>query len=140
MTYQPPQYGLLAAPVSGLTAKAITAWLPREVVEARARALSASDRAELLAGYDAIRAAALVFDQRNLERTGQAPPNVPEAQGPTPGGMSVEDAASAIGCTTGRVRQLLRAGTLEGTKAFRGCWLVDPDSVAAFRLARESAA
>jgi hypothetical protein len=39
--------------------------------------------------------------------------------------LNVEEAAARIGCTTGRVRQLLRDGTLNGIKANARAWLVD---------------
>jgi len=37
---------------------------------------------------------------------------------------SVEEAAEIIGCTDGRVRQLLRAGELDGKKVSERAWVV----------------
>lgn len=43
--------------------------------------------------------------------------------------ISVETAASIIGCTVGRVRQLLQDGTeLKGTKLVKNAWVVDKKS------------
>jgi DNA-directed RNA polymerase specialized sigma24 family protein len=43
--------------------------------------------------------------------------------------ISVNDAATILGCTTGRVRQLLLAGRLEGQKLTERAWAVDRRSV-----------
>lgn len=134
---------MLAAPVSGLSAKAFIAFLPRSVVEARTAALPPADRAEILATYDTMAAAAVLWDKDRRETAGHAETlrEAPAASEPAAGrGLSVSEAADVIGCTTGRVRQLLRAGTLQGSKAFRDCWMVDAESVEAFRFARTTAA
>ncbi|MET3949697.1 hypothetical protein [Arthrobacter sp. UYEF36] len=143
MSYHPPRYALLAAPVSGLSAKAFIAFLPRSVVESRTAALPPADRAEILATYDTMSAAAMLWDKGRGEAAGNTAPirEAPPAPEPAAGkGLSVAEAADVIGCTTGRVRQLLRAGTVQGSKAFRDCWIVDADSVEAFRFARRAAA
>lgn len=38
--------------------------------------------------------------------------------------LSVEEAANVIGCTEGRVRQLLRSGELKGVKLNERAWAV----------------
>lgn len=142
MTYQPAEYALLAAPVTPIAAKAFVSMFSREQVLAAAALQEPAARAEIRRAWAAIEAMAKVFDSMREERPGYSQPPAPAVpQEPhAPAGLSVEEAALAIGCTTGRVRQLLRAGILEGSKAFRGCWIVDPDSVAAFRVSRELAA
>lgn len=50
-----------------------------------------------------------------------------------PYALTVEAAASALGLTTGRVRQLLRAGVLVGEKVTERCWLISRASVEAYR-------
>lgn len=43
--------------------------------------------------------------------------------------MSVGEAADAIGCTPGRVRQMLRAGELPGEKLHQMAWLIKKQDV-----------
>ncbi len=43
--------------------------------------------------------------------------------------LSVEEAAAALGITTGRVRQMLREGELRGEKLNERAWAVYRDSV-----------
>lgn len=43
--------------------------------------------------------------------------------------ISVQDAAEILGCTVGRVRQLLMAGTLDGQKLNERAWAVERKSV-----------
>lgn len=43
--------------------------------------------------------------------------------------ITVEKAAKALGVTTGRIRQMLRAEILEGQKINERAWIVDPDSL-----------
>ena len=42
--------------------------------------------------------------------------------------LTVTEAADVIGCTTGRVRQLLLAGSIIGKKFTKRSWAVDRDS------------
>lgn len=42
--------------------------------------------------------------------------------------VSVDEAAEIMGCTPGRVRQMLRAGDLEGHKVSERAWIVNRDS------------
>ncbi len=51
--------------------------------------------------------------------------------------VTVTEAAKIIGCTDGRVRQLLRAGTLAGERVNERAWLVEKDD--AKRLAKHPA-
>lgn len=44
--------------------------------------------------------------------------------------LSVEEAAAQLGCTPGRVRQLLRSGELQGIKLHARAWLIDAKIVA----------
>ena len=46
--------------------------------------------------------------------------------------LNVKEAAVAIGCTVGRVRQLLIAGELKGVKANERAWLITKDEVDRF--------
>ena len=39
--------------------------------------------------------------------------------------VSVDEAAEIMGCTTGRVRQMLRSGDLEGHKVSERAWIVN---------------
>lgn len=50
-----------------------------------------------------------------------------------PYALTVEAAATVLGLTTGRVRQLLRAGILNGEKITERCWLISRTSVDAYR-------
>lgn len=43
--------------------------------------------------------------------------------------LSVQEAASLVGCTVGRIRQMLRKGDLKGQKLSERAWVVDPQSV-----------
>jgi len=43
--------------------------------------------------------------------------------------ISVTEAANQLGVTTGRVRQLLRDGTLKGRHLTSHCWMVDARSL-----------
>lgn len=43
--------------------------------------------------------------------------------------LSVQEAAEFIGCTVGRIRQMLRSGELKGQKLSERAWVVDPNSV-----------
>ncbi|MHB8953518.1 MAG: helix-turn-helix domain-containing protein [Pirellulaceae bacterium] len=38
--------------------------------------------------------------------------------------LNVEEAAVVVGCTPGRIRQMLRKGTLPGVKANDRAWLI----------------
>ena len=49
---------------------------------------------------------------------------------PIPQFVNVEVAATVIGVTEGRVRQMLRDGILKGKKANARAWIVDPDDLA----------
>lgn len=49
---------------------------------------------------------------------------------PMPKFLSVEEAANYIGCTSGRVRQMLRNGDIQGQKVHERSWIV-PESEAA---------
>jgi len=42
--------------------------------------------------------------------------------------VSAEEAADIMGCTAGRVRQMLRAGDLEGHKVSERAWIVNRES------------
>lgn len=42
--------------------------------------------------------------------------------------VSVDEAAEIMGCTAGRVRQMLRAGELEGHKVSERAWIVKRES------------
>ena len=53
----------------------------------------------------------------------------------TPDPITVEAAAELIGCTTGRVRQLLRSGLIQGKKFGERAWLVNAESARAYRFA-----
>ena len=46
--------------------------------------------------------------------------------------VSVDEAARAIGCTTGRVCQLLRAGIIDGIKLGARTWAVNFSSLEKF--------
>lgn len=43
--------------------------------------------------------------------------------------LSVDEAAAELGCTTGRIRQMLRAKELAGEKLNARAWAVDAKSV-----------
>lgn len=43
--------------------------------------------------------------------------------------LSVSEAAKALGCTVGRIRQMLRKGNLKGQKLNERAWVVDPASL-----------
>lgn len=43
--------------------------------------------------------------------------------------LSVDEAARILGCTTGRIRQMLRADELDGEKLNERAWAVDKESV-----------
>ena len=43
--------------------------------------------------------------------------------------VNVAEAVSMLGCTTGRVRQLLGEGSLAGVKANERAWLIDRSDV-----------
>lgn len=43
--------------------------------------------------------------------------------------MNVEEAAAAIGCTTGRIRQMLADGTLKGEKLHARAWAIPATEV-----------
>lgn len=42
--------------------------------------------------------------------------------------LSVDEAARLLGCTTGRIRQMLRSGELKGEKLNERAWAVSKDS------------
>jgi len=46
--------------------------------------------------------------------------------------LTVDEAAQAMGCSAGRVRQLLRAGRLEGEKVSPRVWMVRKRSLQAY--------
>ena len=47
--------------------------------------------------------------------------------------LSVNDAAEAIGCTSGRVRQLLIAGEMRGDKLNERAWIIPKSEVERFQ-------
>ena len=49
--------------------------------------------------------------------------------------VTVDVAASELGLTTGRVRQLLRADVLAGEKVSPQCWLVLRESIEQYKTA-----
>jgi hypothetical protein len=52
--------------------------------------------------------------------------------------ISAEQAADIIGVTTGRIRQLLRAGVLSGVKINARAWVVDERSAQKVRKTQHS--
>lgn len=52
--------------------------------------------------------------------------------------LSTEEAAQLIGCTEGRVCQLLREGKIKGKKFNERAWAVDRDSAAKYRDAPQT--
>ncbi|WP_169316750.1 helix-turn-helix domain-containing protein [Actinacidiphila oryziradicis] len=50
--------------------------------------------------------------------------------------MTTEQAATIAGVSEARVRQLAAAGTIDGRKTSRNVWLLDPESVRAYRARR----
>ncbi|NMR29941.1 helix-turn-helix domain-containing protein [Crystallibacter degradans] len=138
-----PTPGYFITPGRG--AWVISRILQNAKAEAMMGTLTAEARAEALATYDAIRAAAAAWDHDQREKTGNAA-NRPEQQepvmpdsGPSESSLSVADAAELLRCSDRRVRQLLTAGDLEGSKQYRGCWLVSRESVEDYLLAKQAA-
>lgn len=54
--------------------------------------------------------------------------------------VTTEQAATITGLTEQRIRQLASAGTIRGIKAGRNVWLLDPESVRAYRRRRSHGA
>ena len=50
--------------------------------------------------------------------------------------LSVEAAAEALAVTTGRVRQILRAGELRGRKFGTRPWYIHPDEIERYQAVR----
>lgn len=50
--------------------------------------------------------------------------------------LSVSEAAELLGCTTGRVRQLLLAGVIAGQKLHERAWIIRKEAVDAYRKNR----
>jgi len=53
--------------------------------------------------------------------------------------LNVSEAAEVIGCTDGRVRQMLRSGEMQGVKANEKAWLVDREEAERIAKVRRGA-
>ncbi|NSX37818.1 helix-turn-helix domain-containing protein [Pseudarthrobacter oxydans] len=139
--YRPPRYEGLGAHVSGVSARVLTSILERAKALDSIQRIPAEARAEVLATYDSLRAAAIYWNEQQAEQRGQAPaPQEPAEEAPAPAAddLSAAEAAEVLGCTERRVRQLLAAERLQGRRV-AGRWLVDAGSVGDYLLAREAA-
>lgn len=145
-----PRRPLLGAFINGTSAVILTALLPRSEVERRTRNAPREMREKLLDDWDAIAEAARLQHQRSAENQGTPPleqsPLVaaadPAPPGPEPVLYSVRMISQVLGRTESRVRQMLRAGDLEGVKV-HDRWMITEDSVGDYGmrqlLARQAA-
>ncbi len=53
--------------------------------------------------------------------------------------LSTKDTAEILGVTSSRVRQLLRAGELDGHRMSSGIWFIDKEEVSQYQLTRRKA-
>ncbi|BCW62471.1 hypothetical protein StoSoilB22_14440 [Arthrobacter sp. StoSoilB22] len=139
-SYRPPKFSALGAHVSGPSAWVIVKILERvRAVDSIQRA-SADVRDEALETYDALRAAAIHWQE---QRTGTTPPDPEQGESANESGsvtrpLSAVEAAALLGCTERRVRQLLAAERITGSRV-AGRWLVDGDSVDDYLIAKSVA-
>lgn len=140
--YRPPRYEGLGAHVSGVSAWVLTSILERAKALDSIQRMPAEARAEVLATYDSLRAAAIYWNEQQAEQRGQAttPAQEPRENAPASPSddMSAAEAATALGCTERRVRQLLAAERIQGRRV-AGRWLVDAGSVGDYILAKDAA-
>jgi excisionase family DNA binding protein len=139
--YRPPRFTALGAHVSGASAWVIVSILERAKAMDRIQTMPAGPRAEVQATYDALRAAAIYWNEQQTEPPRQA--SEPQAAPSTSPAQSVDDlsaaeAAEILGCTERRVRQLLAADRIEGRRV-AGRWLVNASSVEDYVLAKDVA-
>ncbi|MFW0773548.1 helix-turn-helix domain-containing protein [Paenarthrobacter nitroguajacolicus] len=135
--YRPPKFSALGAHVSGPSA-----WVLVKILE-RVKAVDSIQRApedvrdEALETYDALRAAAIYWqDQRMGSSRTLASPVLAEPPADIAiRSMSAAEAALLLGCTERRVRQLLAAERIAGQRV-AGRWLVDADSVDDYLIAK----
>jgi excisionase family DNA binding protein len=124
----------------------VGAWVLVSILE-RAKALESiqrmppETRADALAAYDGLRAAAIYWNEQQGEPIGQAA--VPERvhtgpSVPVPEDLSAAEAAEVLGCSERRVRQLLAADRIQGRRV-AGRWLVNAGSVDDYALAKDVA-
>lgn len=139
--YRPPRFTALGAHVSGVSAWVIVSILERAKAMDSIQKMPADHRGEVQATYDALRAAAIYWNEQQTEAPREAPAPVPLPAGPAgqaPDDLSAAEAAEVLGCTERRVRQLLAADRLEGRRV-AGRWLVNAGSVEDYALARDVA-
>lgn len=139
-SYRPPRKSGLVAPVSPRVAKVMLVLLPERVVWSRTRNLPADVRAEVLATWDTLRAAALTFDtitsDTGIEQDDGNECDAESVVGNRPAGVTHEgerplttgDAAGLLRVTPRRVRQLLVSGRLTGTRHGRS-WTITEQAV-----------